>query len=222
MTRSGTVKLIVAIAVFGIVGVGVYARYRREEEAGLANLPEGVIAEAGGMQFVQSDIDEYLDSLPESLQEVKAKDPEGVLKEVVEKWLLLQEAEKLPKEYLRDTSEELPEDAERMLLSALRDYMTRDAMVPEERVRAYYDEHRSEYEGREGGSYDEMHDSIKEYLRWPLVEKAFKERKKAVTAGADMKIDRGWISKVRSQVKDPLAEARSSGKVTAADFGRGI
>ncbi len=222
MTRQGMLKLVVAVVVFAAVGLGVYLRNAREVEPGLADLPEGVIAQAGGRNFTQKDIDAWLFRLPAKQREVASKDPEGVLGQVIEKELLLMEAAKLPKDSVPDMQGKSRDEKERALLAVLEAHVVRDVKVPKEEIRAYYDEHRAEYEGQPGGSFEEMHDSIESYLHYDLADAAFQKYKSDLLARADAKKDRTWVGEVRGKVKDPLAEARASGGVTVADFGRGI
>jgi hypothetical protein len=211
-----------AILVFAAVGLGLYLRNTREAEPGLADLPEGVIAQAAGRDFTQKDIDAHLSRLPEKQREIASKDLEGALEQVIEKELLLTEAEKLPKEAMPDTQGKSPGEKERALLDALEAHVIRDVKVAEEEIQAYYEEHKAEYKGQPGGSYEEMHESIERYLRYDLAEAAFREYKEEVITRAQVEKDREWVRDTRANVKDPLVEARASGKVVIADFGRGI
>lgn len=215
-------KLVMAIVVFAFVGAGVYLRNVRNAEPGLADLPEGVIARAGGRDFKQQDIDTYLSRLPEKERKIASKDLEGVLERVIEKELLLAEAVKLQESSAPGAEGKSQTEKERALLSALEAHVVRDVEVPEERIRAYYEEHRAEYEGQPGGSYEEMRDSIEDYVRYDLADATFLKYKEDLVARADVKKDCHWISNARANVKDPLAEARASNKVAVADFGRGI
>jgi len=220
VTGSRAIKLITAAVVFVIVGVGIYLRNTRGEEQELADLPEGVIAQA--CELTVSDLDAYLASLPEKQRETKSKDLEGALEELIEKRLLMAEARKLPEEVVPDTEGMDRQESQEVLLKALREHVVKDVKVPEKDIRAYYEEHKYEYEGQPGGSYEEMHGSIADYLRYDLKYEAFDKYKESLVAKADVKMDREWILEVRARVRDPLAEARASGKVVIADFGRGI
>jgi hypothetical protein len=216
------VKLVTAIIVFALVGAGVYIRNTRDTEPGLVDLPDGVLARASELQVTRSDLDAFLESLPEKQREIKSRDPEGALQTLIEKRLLLAEASRLPEEFVPDMEGKSAAEAEALALKALREWVTRDIRTPEAKVREYYEEHRQEYDGKEGGSYEEMHDSIEQYLRWYETEIAYGEYRKSLVEKAGVEKDRSWVLEARVGVKDPLIESRMSGKVVVADFGRGI
>jgi hypothetical protein len=208
--------------VFALVGAGVYIRNTQDTEPGLVDLPEGVIAEAGDLRVTQSEFDAFLESLPEKQRAIKSRDLEGALETLVEKKLLLGEASGLPEEFAPDVEGESGTQAEALLLKALRERVTEDVRTPEAKIREYYEEHRPEYEGKEGGSYEDMHDSIEQYLRAYEAEITYREYRNSLVERAGVKKDRDWVLEARAAVKDPLAEAKMSGKVVIADFGRGI
>jgi hypothetical protein len=222
VSRKGALKLIVALAVFAVVGASIYLRNTREAEPGLTDLPEGVIAQINTFQITAADLDAHLASLPEKQRDIKSKDLEGALEYLIEKRILLAEAKKLPEKALPDTEGMDSEESEEALLEALRKHIVEAVKVPEKDIRAYYEGHKSEYEGQPGSSYGEMHDSIADYLRYDLVDEAFGKYRESLIAQAKVEKNRVWITKVRAELKDPLAETRGSGKVVVADFGRGI
>ena len=222
MADRRVLKRVMAIVVFALVGAGVYLRNVREVEPGLADLPEGVIARTSAFRVMQSDLDAFLAALPENQRQISSNDLEGALEELIESTIFLAEARKLPEESQPDLAGKNPSEVDRLLLDALKAHAAGDVKASEAQIRSYYEEHRSEYEGQPGGSYEEMRESIAGYLQYDLLDEAFDRYRKSLVERADVKKDRGWVIGVRAKLKDPLAQARASGKVVIADFGRGI
>jgi len=222
MDRKKTLNLIVILALAIVVAIGVYLRLARNPEPNLTDLPDRILAQGDNLKVTQSELDSYLAGLDKERREVESQDPEGVLENLIKNRLFLGEAKKLPKDALPDTAGMSPAEAGEALIGALRNHVTKDVKAPEENIRAYYEQHKSEYEGQQGSSYEEMRGAIADYLRYDLVYKAFESYTNSLVAKSNVKKNREWVNQIRAKITDPLAKARTSGKPIIADFGRGI
>jgi len=222
MSRKNTIKILVAIVVFAITVFGIYFRITRSAEPGLAGLPDGIMAQSGDFSIAQTELEAHLAGLPEKQRELAAKDLEGTLDEMIQRRLLLTQAKKLPEGKLPDIEGMKEAKAQAALIKALKNDVTKDTTASEKEIKEYYEEHRTEYEGREGGSYDEMRDSIEKYIVYEKGDALFRGYVEELKQTSGVVKNRAWVLEVRSKIIDPLEDARKSGKVLVADFGRGI
>ncbi|MCX7703049.1 MAG: sulfite exporter TauE/SafE family protein, partial [Planctomycetota bacterium] len=81
---------------------------------------------------------------------------------------------------------------------------------------------RQEYEGKEGGAYEEMRDSIGEYLRAQKASDKFEEFAKGLMERAKVVKNKRWVLAERRKEIDLIEEAKKKRLPIIADFGRGV
>jgi len=224
MSRRSVYKLSVLSSVAAIIVIGLFVKCRSVEEKGLIEMEGGVLATVNGERITRDEFEKEFSSLTEDKKQEFENDREGLLEAMIKQKVLLQEALKRGIDKRQEVAEAIglnPSQKSTLLIEALKTEVTKDVTVKEEDIKKFYEENRAQYEGQEGGSYEEMHDAIADYLKANLVFERFEKFTDELLVKAVVQKNKKWVLEERSRKPDPIEEAKKKRLPIIADFGAG-
>jgi cytochrome c biogenesis protein CcdA/thiol-disulfide isomerase/thioredoxin len=226
MDRNRAFKLSVIIAIAAVIVVGFYLKSEATKDRNLADLPDGVLALVNGQQVTEKEVQSALENYRGNQRAALENDREGLLNEVIRIRLLVAEATARKLDENADIAGQIRSDPtrkEEILLEALKAEVVKEPPdVPEEEIKKFYEDYMWEQKSKEGGSYDQMHDTIAEYLKAVKTADEFTKYGDDLVSKAAVRKKRQWILALRAKGEDPVEKAGGARRPVIADFGAGI
>lgn len=178
-----------------------------------AELPEGVLLQAGDLKLTQRDVDAEIAKAPEAVRDQLRKNAFFLLEQVATRQLLVEEAEAA----LAEDGKDVETRSEQELITAYFDKLTADAKVTDAEVAEFY---KNNKEMLGGQPLDAVKDVIANFRRQQKQQEIVAERIRSLGKRTPVRVQSDWIQRQAKLAKDnPVDKARASGKPSLVDFG---
>ena len=168
-------------------------------------------------QITEPELEERYQSLPDDYKSAYKNNKEGLLDQIIIEEVLYQEAVRrgYGEKNAGTLSQEQKMDIIRKLITAVSDKIT----VSERELREFYDTHPAEVQG---ASYDQIKESIREYLTGQKQNEAVDQLIADLKQKARITYNQEWLAKQAAlKPQNPLTKALKNGMPTVLDMGSG-
>ncbi|MGB9742496.1 MAG: thioredoxin domain-containing protein [candidate division WOR-3 bacterium] len=177
-----------------------------------------VLALVNGFAITREYLTKMFNLLPAQYQDVYKNDLEGFLEQLITRELLYQEA--VSKGFASNNPDATdPEQKKDMAIERLLKDLSAKIVVPEDEIRRFYEERKSEMRG---ATYEQVKNDITNYLAEQKQGEVIVAHIESLKAQARIKRNEKWLAAERAKrPPDPLEKALKNGKPTVLDLGAG-
>jgi len=167
--------------------------------------------------ITEQELEERYLSLPENYRGVFKNNKEGLLDQMITEELLYQEATR--RGFGGDGSAAAGPDGKMAVIRKLVGVVSEKITVSDKEIREFYDTHPVEVQG---ASYDQVKDSIKDYLAGQKQNEAVDKLIADLKRNARITQNQEWLAKQAAlKPQNPLTKALKNGQPTVLDLGSG-
>lgn len=178
-----------------------------------AELPEGVLLQAGDIKVTQTELDAELEKAAPAMREQLRKNAFFILEQMATSRLLGQEARKAALLAGKDPSTM----AEKEMIQSYFDGLSSAVMVSDAEVREFYNANKDSVGGR---SLEDVKESIVNFLRQQKKQEIVMEHIQTIGKRIPIELSAEWLKQQAVLAMDnPVDKVRTSGKPSLVDFG---